>query len=202
MFDDVLRALKDRLLAPVARQLGPGLHPNVVSVVAFLVGAGAAVLAARRVYDAALALWALNRVLDGLDGTLARIHARQSDLGGYLDILLDFAVYALMPLALVVGAPTRENAIAGLYLVGTFFVNAASWMYLAAILERRAQGAAARGELTTVTMPPGLIAGAETVVFYSLFLLFPQHLAPLFTVMGSLVLVNVVQRFVWAARNL
>ena len=202
MFDDVLRVLKDRLLAPVARWLGPGVHPNVVSVAAFLVGVGAAVLAARRAYSGALALWALNRVLDGLDGTLARVHARQSDLGGYLDILLDFTVYALVPLALVIGAPARLNALAGLYLVATFFVNAASWMYLAAILERRAQGAAARGELTTVTMPPGLIAGAETVVFYSLFLLFPRHLAPLFTVMGSLVLVNVVQRFAWAVRNL
>src|SRR5215207_3077639 len=144
MFDDVLRALKDRLLAPIARRLGPGLHPNVVSIVAFLAGVGAAALAARRAYDVALALWVLNRVLDGLDGTLARVHAQQSDLGGYLDILLDFTVYALVPLALVVGAPARENAIAGLYLVATFFVNAASWMYLAAILERRAEGAAAR----------------------------------------------------------
>jgi len=202
MFDVFLRALKDRLLAPLARWLGPGLHPNVVTVLAFVAGAGTAALAARRAYGWALALWAVNRVLDGLDGTLARVHGSQSDLGGYLDILLDFAVYAFVPLGLVVGAFTPSHALAGVYLEGTFFVNAASWMYLAAILERRAEGAAARGERTTVTMPPGLIAGAETVVFYSLFMIFPEHLALLFTVMGSLVLVNVVQRFVWAARHL
>jgi hypothetical protein len=62
---------------------------------------------------------------------------------------------------------------AGLALLGSFFVNAASWMYLSAVLERRGAGAAARGERTTVTMPPGLIAGAETVVLYTLFLVFP-----------------------------
>ena len=202
MFDVFLRALKDRLLAPVARALGPALHPNVVSVLAFLLGVAAAGMAWRGAFGAALALWLANRTLDGLDGTLARVHGTGSDLGGYLDILLDFAVYALLPLALVAGTPSRAVALAGVFLEGTFFVNAASWMYLSAILERRAQGAASRGERTTVTMPPGLVAGAETVVLYSLFLLFPERLAALFTLMGALVLVNVVQRFAWAARNL
>ena len=202
MFDDYLRALKDRLLAPVARSVGPALHPNVVSVLAFLLGVGAAALAWRGVFAAALLLWLANRTLDGLDGTLARVHGTGSDLGGYLDILLDFVVYALLPLALVAGTPSRPVALAGVFLEGAFFVNAASWMYLAAILERRAQGAEARGERTTITMPPGLVAGAETVVFYSLFLLFPGRLAALFTVMGAMVLVNVVQRLAWAARHL
>ena len=201
MFDVFLRALKDRLLAPVARWLGPGLHPDVVSVLAFLVGVGAAALAWRGALGAALLLWLASRTLDGLDGTLARVHGTGSDLGGYLDILLDFIVYALLPLALVASTPSRPVALAGVFLEGTFFVNAASWMYLSAILERRAEGAAARGERTTVTMPPGLVAGAETVVFYSLFLLFPARLAELFTLMGALVLVNVVQRFAWAARH-
>lgn len=202
MFDHFLRALKDRLLAPLARALGPALHPNVVSALAFLVGVAAAAMAQRGAFGAALALWLANRALDGLDGTLARVHGTASDLGGYLDILLDFAVYALVPLALVAGTTSRAVALAGVFLEGTFFVNAASWMYLSAILERRAQGAAARGERTTVTMPPGLVAGAETVVLYSLFLLFPGRLAELFTLMGALVLVNVVQRFVWATRHL
>ena len=55
-------------------------------------------------------------------------------------------------------------------LVASFYVNAASWMYLAALLEQRNDGAAARGETTAVTMPPGLIGGAETVAFYAAFL--------------------------------
>lgn len=202
MFDDLLRRLKDRLLTPVAARIGRRVHPNTLSVVALACGLAAGALAAQRAYTAALVLWALNRVLDGLDGTLARVSGRQSDFGGYLDILLDFVVYAAVPIGLAHGAHSPAVTYAALWLVASFFVNAASWMYLAAILERRAAGAAARGELTTITMPPGIVAGTETVVLYSLFLLLPTRLTMLFTVMAVLVGVNVVQRLVWAARRL
>ena len=202
MFDDLLRHLKDRLLAPLAARVGRRVHPNALSVVALAVGLAVAVLAARRQYGAALGCWAANRVLDGLDGTLARVTEQQSDFGGYLDILLDFVVYAAVPIGLVYGLGTPEVARAALWLEAAFFVNAASWMYLSAVLERRALGATARGELTTVTMPPGIVAGAETVVFYALFLLLPEHVTTLFAVMAVLVGVNVVQRLAWAARRL
>ena len=61
-------------------------------------------------------------------------------------------------------------------------------MYLAAILEQRHEGAAARGESTTVTMPPGLIGGAETVGFYVAFFLWPAYQTWLFQAMAALVL--------------
>ena len=202
MFDVLLRVLKDRLLEPLARLLGPRVAPNAVTVFALLVGLAAGAAAWRRAYGVALALWALNRLLDGLDGTLARVHGRQTDFGGYLDILLDFAVYTAVPTGLALGRPTLPVLAAGLALLGSFFVNAASWMYLSAVLERRGAGAAARGERTTVTMPPGLIAGAETVVLYTLFLVFPGRLAELFGVMAALVYATVGQRLVWARRHL
>ena len=202
MFDLLLRVLKDRLLEPLARLLGPRVAPDLVTVLAFVAGLGAGACAWRRAYGAALLLWALNRLLDGLDGTLARVHGRQTDFGGYLDILLDFAVYTAVPTGLALGRPEPGVLAACAVLLGSFFVNAASWMYLAAVLERRQAGAAARGELTTVTMPPGLVAGAETVVLYTLFLLFPSRLAALFAIMAALVAVNVVQRLRWAARAL
>lgn len=202
MFDLLLRALKDRLLEPLARRLGPGVAPDLVTLLAFAVGLAAAGCAWRRAYAPALALWALNRLLDGLDGTLARVHGRQTDFGGYLDILLDFGVYAAVPTGLALGRGDRPALVAALVLLGSFFVNAASWMYLAAVLERRGAGAAQRGELTTVTMPPGLVAGTETVVLYTLFLLVPGQLPTLFGIMAALVYVTVGQRVVWARRHL
>ncbi len=51
-------------------------------------------------------------------------------------------------------------------------------------------------------MPSGLIEGAETVVFYCLFLLWPGQVVGLFCVFAALVLVTVGQRLVWAARTL
>ncbi len=202
MFDDVLRALKDRLLHPVALAVGRVVSPNVLTWLAAVVGVGAAVAAAQRHYSLALVCWLANRVLDGLDGSVARATGQQTDFGGYLDIVLDFVVYAAVPLGLVHGSGDRAVAVAGVALVGSFLVNGASWMYLAAILERRGQGVASTGERTSVTMPPGVVAGAETVVFFTLFLLFPAHLVWLFLVMTAGVMINVVQRLAWAHRRL
>lgn len=202
MLDAVLRPVKERLLTPVALAMGRNVHPMAVTVGGFACGIGAAVLAAGGAFGAALALWLANRILDGLDGTLARTQGKQSDLGGYVDIVLDFIVYAAIPLALVAGTRSVPLAMAALAMVGSFYVNAASWMYLAAILERKGAGARARGDLTTVVMPGGLIGGTETIVFYTLFLLIPRFLVPLFTLMTILVLATIIQRLIWAARRL
>lgn len=200
MFDDLLRKLKDRLLAPVAVALGARIAPNVITLVACVAGLAAALCAWQDRRGWALLLWLANRVLDGLDGTQARVHSRQSDFGGYLDIVLDFVVYAAIPLALMLSQPAL--LIPGAFLLATFFVNAASWMYLAAILERRQAGASSRGELTTITMPPGIVAGTETVLFFTAMIAWPSARATLFTVMAALVMVNVGQRLVWARRHL
>ena len=202
MFDQVFRAFKDWLLAPLARVVGPRLSPNVISVIAFVAGLGAAgaVLGDRN--SLALALWIANRILDGFDGTQARVHHTQSDFGGYLDIVFDFVVYAAIPLSIAMTDRTAGIPVAVAVLLATFFVNGASWMYLAAILERRQAGAEAHGELTTITMPPGIVAGAETVVFYSLFLAIPRFRVTLIFVMATLVSANVVQRLWWARRRI
>lgn len=200
MFDDVLRRLKDRLLAPMARLLGAHVAPNTVTLIAFVVGMAAAYAAAQSRIGWSVGLWLANRVLDGFDGTQARVHALQSDFGGYLDIMLDFTVYAAVPLALIIAEP--RLAMVGAVLQATFFVNAASWMYLSAVLERRNAGAATTGELTTVTMPPGVVAGAETMVLFTLMLAWPAARSTLFWTMSALVGVNVVQRLWWARRHL
>ena len=198
MFDHLLRLLKDRWLAPIARLLGPRISPTTLSLLAFCFGIATALTAYQGMVLLSLLAWALNRLLDGLDGTHARVHAQQTDFGGYLDIMLDFVVYATIPLALV--ARDATLSLAGVFLEATFFVNTASWMYLSAILEGRQSGAVARGEVTTVTMPPGVIAGTETVVLYALFLTLERWREPLFWLMGGLVCVNVVQRLWWARR--
>jgi phosphatidylglycerophosphate synthase len=201
MFDHLLRGLKDRLLMPLAMLLR-GVSPNLLSVVALAFGLGAAAAAARGAWGVGLALWIVNRVTDGLDGTVARAANRQTDFGGYLDILLDFVVYAAIPLGFAIHSADRLVLLGAVALEGIFFVNACSWMYLSAVLEKRASGARVTGELTTVTMPPALVAGFETVVFFALFYLFPTRLPTLFALMTALVGVNVVQRLLWARRVL
>ena len=202
MFDHFFRSLKDSLLEPVARALGPTIPPLAITWLAFVAGlsCAAAVLTGR--LGVALGLWLLNRLLDGLDGTHARVHARVSHFGAYLDIVFDFVVYAAIPLAFVAAARQYELALAGVFLLASFYVNAASWMYLSALLEARREGAASRDETTSATIPAGIIAGTETIVFYALFFLLPAHQTTLFALMAALVMANVAVRMVWASRHL
>lgn len=201
MLDRLLRSSKEQVLSPVALRLLQPIHPTTITVLASGVGLVAAVAIWYQAYLLGLLLWLLNRLLDGLDGTVARLQQKQSDLGAYLDIVLDTVVYIAIPLALALVHNTPQGYLCLALLLGSFQLNTASWMYLAALLEKRNAGAHQHGELTTITMPGGVIEGTETIIFYCLFLLFPGALVPLFITMALLVLVTVVQRILWAIRR-
>ena len=130
MIDKVLREPKESLLTPLVQGPLRRIHPTTVTVLAAVVGLAAAVAVWQGAYLPALALWAVNRVLDGLDGTLARITNQQSDLGAYLDIVLDHVVYTAIPLGLALAAGTSEAFLALSLLLASFYINGASWMYL------------------------------------------------------------------------
>ena len=199
MFDDRMRQVKERALDPLAGPL-VATPAWVLSVVGLLLGVAAAVALWQQAYVVGFVLWFFNRVFDGLDGTVARLRGTQSDFGGYLDIVIDFLVYALIPVGLALGQPSEAVILSLIFLLCTFYVNAASWMYLAAILEKR--NLSHGDKLTTVVMPTGLIGGTETIVFYSVFIVLPQYLAWLFSLMGGLIVITIVQRMIWARRHL
>ena len=202
MFDKFIRVPKERLLEPLA--LGPlrVFSPASLTISACVAGCLAGCVAAQQNYTLALCLWLLSRLLDGVDGTLARVMHKQSDWGSYLDMMCDALVYTAVPLGLAYGAMTIEAGAAATLLFSSFYVNIISWSYLSVLLERRQQGAHARGELTSITMPSGLIEGTETVIFYVLFLLFPQWFIALFVVMAALVFFTATQRVWWASQHL
>lgn len=202
MLDKHLRQLKEQALTPLAQVTGRYLHPTSITLLAGGCGVLAGLAGWQGWFEAGLLLWIVNRVLDGLDGTVARLHNKQSDFGGYLDILIDFVLYAFIPALLAWRADTQTHYLATLLLIGTFYVNAASWLYLSSILERRARGANTQGEMTSVTMPGGVIEGTETALFFGLFFLLPELLIPLFILMSALVWVTVVQRLLWALHHL
>lgn len=202
MFDARLRVLKDRLLDPVARAL-PFVSPGFVTALAFVAGLGAVVVLWEGRFGWGLVFWLANRVLDGLDGAVARVQGRSSDLGGYVDLLADFVVYGAIPAVLALRPGADPGLVTpALVLLVTFYVNAASWMVLAAILEKRHRGAEARGEATSISIPEGVISGGETVLFYTLFFVLPAQQAFLFILMAGLTALTVLQRLLWARHAL
>lgn len=239
MLDHRLRPLKDSLLGPLAARLAGRVSPNVVTALALAAGLAAAWAAWRGAAGFALGLWIGNRLLDGLDGSIARASGATSDLGGYLDLVSDFIVYAALPFGIAfglapgvmaslpldgaassladsvdtvvaVGARDAQTALAAL--LAAFYVNAAAWLTLSAILEKRgaarssgdlsALGATQLPTATTIQMPKGVIGGAETAVLYAAMLVWPQESIALMWLMAVLVAISALQRVIWAARTL
>ena len=89
----------------------PGITPDGLTLVGFAIGVLALPFLALGWYLAALVVILLNRLLDGLDGALAR-RRELTDAGGFLDISLDFLFYALVPFGFILAAP-EQNALAG-----------------------------------------------------------------------------------------
>lgn len=202
MIDRALRTSKDRLLGPITRLAAGRVSPGWITTLSLAGGIGGGVAAGFGLRWQAVAVWLLGRAFDGLDGAVARDGDRQSDLGGYLDMMADTVGYAAVP----IGIATAQGDIAVwtwcAVLLATFYANTMSWTYLAAIAEKRGIGAGQTGERTTIHMPTGLIEGAETIVLFVLMLSFPDVASGWFLTMAALVAVTVVQRIVWAVRHL
>jgi phosphatidylglycerophosphate synthase len=198
MFDTYARAVKDRVLRPIVLRVFGGVHPTAITTVSIIPGLAAAFLAAHGIWLWGVLCFLLNRILDGIDGLLARERDLQSDFGGYLDLLVDFVVYSAVPIGVWWGTG-RGQPIALIVLLAVFYVNAASWMVLSAILEKRSVHASSS---TTVQMPRGLVEGTETIVFFLVFFLIPSRSFSSFLAMAALTSVGIVQRIVWAYRRI
>ncbi len=171
MLDPVLRRWIDPPLDRAGAWIATrGISANELSLAGLAVGLSAVPLLAFGHYGLALVVILLNRLLDGLDGAVAR-HSRPTALGGYLDIVCDMAFYAAVPLGFALAQP--ENAVWAALLLASFVCTCASFL-------GRAIVAAGRGEPDTGTRgrksffhAAGLMEGTETILAFILFCLFP-----------------------------
>lgn len=197
MFDARLRPLIDPPLNAAGRWLaGSGVTADGMTLIGLTLGLMAAVAVALSApVWLALGLMVMGRVADGLDGAVARA-TRKSDFGGYLDIFCDFIFYAAIPLAFVLRDPAA-NAVAGAVLIASFYVNAASFLGFAVMAEKRGLKTSAQGQ-KSLYYAAGLLEGAETIVFFSLIVLFPAGFAMMALVFAVLCLITAVARVILA----
>ena len=174
------RALNDRLQRPLqalARWLaGQGVRADHLTWAGFAVGLLAVPLIASGHPRWALLAMALNRLADGLDGTLARLTA-PTDRGAFLDITLDFLFYASIPLAFALANPAA-NGLAAAVLLFAFMGTASSFLAFAVLAARRG--------LTSTAYPRkgfyylgGLTEATETLTVFTLMCLVPAWFVPL-----------------------
>lgn len=195
MLDSRVRRRIDPTLDRCARVLARlGIGANAVTVVGFLFGVGAWVALAVCEYPVALVFVALNRIADGLDGALAR-RLGPTDLGGYLDIVLDFLFYAGVPFFFAVGRP--EQALPAAFLVFSFVGTGSSFLAFSALAAKRGVVTEARGKKAIYYLG-GLTEGTETIAVFVLICLFPEWFAVLAWGFGGLCWVTTATR-VYAA---
>ncbi len=187
------RPVIDRLAVPVA---AAGVSPGAITATSLVAGAGACVSAALRAWTAALVLWLVGRLLDGLDGALAR-RGTPSDLGGLLDFLSDTCVYAGFVLGVAIAMPHAR--VACVALLGAYLLNSVALLGFASLVERRGLGL---GDERSLRFTPGLAEGTETIVAYAAICLTPTHAELIAWVFAGLVLGTVVQRVALAVRTL
>lgn len=196
------RALNDRLQRPLqalARWLaGQGMRADHLTWAGFAVGLLAVPLIASGHPRWALLAMALNRLADGLDGTLARLTA-PTDRGAFLDITLDFLFYASIPLAFALANPAA-NGLAAAVLLFAFMGTASSFLAFAVLAARRG--------LTSTAYPRkgfyylgGLTEATETLAVFTLMCLVPTWFVPLALGFATLCALTTVTRVVagWQA---
>jgi len=199
VLDGWARRRIDPLLDAMGRAVArAGVSANTVTIGACLVGLAAAVAIALGHPVIGLFLLLVSRIGDGLDGAVAKVNGR-TDLGGYLDIVLDFVFYGAIPIGFVVADP-GANAVAGAVLVFSFYVNGASFLAYATLAAKRGLETDARGA-KSIFFTTGLAEATETIAVFCAFCLFPAWFAVLAFAFAALTFYTALSRIVLAART-
>lgn len=195
MFDARLRPLIDRPLNAAGRKLAArGVRADHVTLCGVAFGVGAAAAIGCEAWGMALALIAANRLLDGLDGAVARA-TRLSDFGGYLDIVGDFVFYVAVPVGFAVADPV--NQLAAAVLLAAFALTGTSFLAFAALAAKRGLETRAHG-VKSFFYSTGIAEGTETIAVFVLMTLFPTWFVLIAFVYAGLCLLTVLQRSVLA----
>ncbi|MDA9207784.1 CDP-alcohol phosphatidyltransferase family protein [Octadecabacter sp.] len=198
MLDATARKLIDPPLNKIGKTLGArGVTADSVTLVGLGLGLIAALFIALGWVGAGLVALLASRLADGLDGAVARA-TQKTDFGGYLDIACDFLFYGAIPFAFVVMDPSA-NAVAGAWLLTSFYFNGTSFLGYAILAEKRGIKTSAQG-VKSLYYSNGLLEGTETIIFFVLLCLLPAYFAPLAWVFGALCFATATLRLIAARR--
>ncbi|WP_338748184.1 CDP-alcohol phosphatidyltransferase family protein [Janibacter alittae] len=212
MFDAAARRLLDRPLSGVAGLVDrPGVSPNGLTLLGLATGLASAVTAAGHLWWWALGLWLFSRLMDGLDGPLARRrHAAAPDrpqvgppsqAGGFLDITADFVVYGATVIGVAIGATGQFDVdwLPFLLVLFAYYINGAAFLAFSSIAERTGRQ---RDDGRSLSFLGGLAEGAETIAVHALWLILPAYAGTIATVWAVVVGVSAAQRIVGGFRDL
>jgi phosphatidylglycerophosphate synthase len=192
------------ILKPALLTLGrwlvrAGVGANTLTVAGCALGLAAALAIALQAYLWGLGLLLASRLLDGLDGTVARL-TQPTDAGGFLDITLDFVFYAAIPLGFALADPTA-HALPAAVLLASFIGTGSSFLAFAALAEKRGlRDTALPGK--SFYFLGGLTEATETIAVFAAMCLWPQHFAWLAYGFAALCALTTALRIGWGFARL
>lgn len=193
MIDRFLLPTQRRVLEPIAKAVvSAGVSADAVTIIGFATGLIALPLLWFGEFGWALAAIATNRILDGIDGAVARL-AGPTDRGAYLDVCLDFFFYATVPLGFALADPPA-NALAASLLITSFVGTGSSFLAFAVLAERRRLEGNHRAQKGIFYLG-GLTEGAETILAFAAMCVWPRHFPEIALVFAALCLLTTLGRW-------
>jgi phosphatidylserine synthase len=198
MLDSAARAVLARPLGRAAATLDRSwITPDRITLVGLVLGLAGAAAAAATWWGAALALWLVSRVADGLDGPLARRRrahdtgTTSGDAGGFLDITADFVVYGSFVVG--VGIGSAGSLLPFLAVLLAYYVNGSAFLAFSSIAERTGHRL---DDGRSLSFLGGLAEGTETILVHSLWVVVPAAAGPIAWAWAGVVGLSAAHRMV------
>ena len=193
--------LRRHLSEPLDRLAGlldvPLLSPDRLTGLGLVAGLASAVTAATELWWWSLGLWLLSRLVDGLDGPLARRRdGVGSRAGGFFDITADFVVYGATVVGVAIGATSGSvdpDWLPFLLVLLAYYVNGTAFLAFSSIAESSGHRI---DDGRSFSFLGGLAEGTETIVVHSVWLIVPAYASGIAWVWAAVVAISAGQRIV------
>ena len=199
MFDRQIQRYIQKPLQYIAKLFLKFISPNHMTLIGFSFGVLMCLFIIIDQYLVAIIFLFLNRLSDGLDGTMARLQT-PTPLGGYLDIVLDFLIYGGFVLSF--GITEQNNTLLSMILLFCYIGKGSTFLAKAAILPSLTNQTLNEEIPKSFHYAVGLVEGTETIIFMFLCLLFPSLFIYLASIFIFLCLITIVFRIIVFYREL
>jgi phosphatidylglycerophosphate synthase len=197
MFDAKLRPIIDPPLNYCGKKLaGLGLTANQITIAGAVIGVAAGFAIANSQFLFGLILVLSSRIFDGLDGAIARA-TKNTDFGGYLDIMCDFIFYLAIPIGFAFSS--SGNLVPSLLLISSFTLTGISFLAYATLAEKNRLETNAHGT-KSFFYNTGIAEGAETIFIFVIMCVFPNKFAIIAYAYTAVCVLTVFQRTFIARR--
>ena len=198
MFDRSIQRLTQKPLSILGKFLLKIFKPNQITIIGFFFGIVMCFLIFIHSYFLAISFLFLNRLCDGLDGVMAR-QTSPSPLGAYLDIILDFIIYAAF--VLVFSLQNEINLLTGVFLLFSYICTGTTFLTQAIIQPQLDYSQQDHDHIKdeipkSFIYASGLIEGSETIFFMFICLILPKAFPILGFLFGILCLITAIARVI------